>query len=228
MDTKRCAGKVFGSMNGVKDSPVHMGEIGSRSKGAIPKRSRKDDLMQRQISSPPFLDGCTDGDLERYMKNMDRISRRSLHDEAFRTVLKSSLAVPVCSNLRRHSCNDTDVVLERTRPLSVSPSRKNSNVRRSVSSVSTRSRRDSKYPNGIERKPSFLTGSVNGDFSLIVEQNYPTIEAYRKELRRRRIVWLVIGMFFFILAVSVLIVVITLTHRIDVYDRKKTNQSSCV
>lgn len=53
------------------------------------------------------------------------------------------------------------------------------------------------------------------DYALVVKEGYSATEDYRKEMRRRKIVWLVIGMFFFILTVSVLIVVITLTHRMD-------------
>ncbi|XP_044762155.1 uncharacterized protein LOC123319319 [Coccinella septempunctata] len=183
-------------------------------RGAVPKK--RDAVTERQITTTPYVEVSPAEDSLQYAKNAEHSSRRSLHDEVLRSALsiKQSLTVPVAPGMRRHSCNDTDAILDRG-PFPPSPSRRNSQVKRTPSVVSTRSRRGSKYYCGVERRGSHLSGIKKADYALVVKEGYSATEDYRKEMRRRRIVWLVIGMFFFILAVSVLIVVITLTHRMD-------------
>ncbi|XP_045460975.1 uncharacterized protein LOC123671272 [Harmonia axyridis] len=191
------------------------------NRGAVPKK--RELMMERQISTSPYVE-VSPAEEPCHYKNSEHSSRRSLHDEVLRSALsiKNSLTVPVSSVGRRHSCNDADGIFDRA-PFAPSPSRRNSTVKRTPSVVSTRGRRGSKYHCGVERRASHLSGSKKADYALVVKEGLT--EEYRKEMRRRRIVWLVIGMFFFILTVSVLIVVITLTHRMD--DGRRFGRYNC-
>ncbi|KAK9879305.1 hypothetical protein WA026_004158 [Henosepilachna vigintioctopunctata] len=196
-----------------------MSDSNVNSKGAVPRHLRRNST-KRPVSSQPYLEVPMGEDFDRYMEKMGQLPRRSLNDDVLKDTSKTSLMVPDSPTIRRHSFNEKDVILAR-----MAPNRRSSRVRRSTSVISSRSRRGSKYYTGVERRASNTSGYNNGDFSLIVEKKCTSPEAYNKELRRRRIVWLVIGMFFFILMVSVLVVVITLTHRIDHSDRRRFNQS---
>lgn len=97
--------------------------------------------------------------------------------------------------------------------------------RRYVRKGSTRSSRSRKSSGPLERNKSVKSSESN--FSRRMSNNLPpppvkTEEDLKKERRHRIAVWLVLGAFIFIALASILVVVVTLTHRSEYVHENST------